>query len=263
MNRKIIPICGLPRSGSTLLCNILAQNPKFHTTPTSGCHDVLFGIKNNWSKLIEHKASKELGDIQNEKRVLSSVLNSYHNTDKQIIFDKGRGWTSMLEMLEFITDQKAKILVPVRDINEILASFENIYRSTIKHSQIEGDYFQQQTVNGRCKNLLLNSSVLGLAYDRLKDCMQRGFSDRLYIVEFDQLTVNPENEMKKIYNFLELEKFEHNFSNVKQITFEDDSIHGMDLHTIRPHVEKLNKKSYQLLGEDVCKQYKNTEFWRK
>jgi sulfotransferase len=33
--KKIHFINGMPRSGSTLLCNILAQNPKFHVTPTS------------------------------------------------------------------------------------------------------------------------------------------------------------------------------------------------------------------------------------
>ena len=29
-------ISGLPRSGSTLLANLLAQNPRFHSTATSG-----------------------------------------------------------------------------------------------------------------------------------------------------------------------------------------------------------------------------------
>ena len=34
-------LAGLPRSGSTLLANILAQNPKIHVTPTSGICDML------------------------------------------------------------------------------------------------------------------------------------------------------------------------------------------------------------------------------
>ena len=53
--KKFYFIAGLPRSGSTLLANILAQNPKFHTTSTSGVMDVMFGVRNNWDNLIEFK----------------------------------------------------------------------------------------------------------------------------------------------------------------------------------------------------------------
>ena len=31
----------LPRAGSTLLQNIIGQNPKFHVTPTSGMIDMM------------------------------------------------------------------------------------------------------------------------------------------------------------------------------------------------------------------------------
>ena len=34
-------IAGLPRSGSTLLCNLLNMNSKFHATPTSYVIDML------------------------------------------------------------------------------------------------------------------------------------------------------------------------------------------------------------------------------
>ena len=81
-------ISGLPRSGSTLLCNILAQNENlFVSKATSGCHDVLFGVRNQWDKLIEHQA--EGVDYDQLKRVLSGILHNYHSTDKNIIIDNG------------------------------------------------------------------------------------------------------------------------------------------------------------------------------
>lgn len=101
MDKAFFFISGLPRSGSTLLCNMLAQNPEFFVSKaTSGCHDVLFGVRNQWDSLIEHKA--EGVDYHQLKRVLQNILNSYHSTDKNIIIDKGRGWLSLIEMLEFI-----------------------------------------------------------------------------------------------------------------------------------------------------------------
>jgi len=258
---KIHFVSGLPRSGSTLLCNILAQNPEFHTTPTSACHEGLFTLRNAWGEWIEHKAS-DLGAEHNLQRVLNSYIYSYHDTDKPIIFDKGRGWLSLLELAEFATGEKAKVLVPVRNINSILASFEKLYRANAHKNKHTGDYFQAQTVEGRCKHLASSNEVLGLAYNRLKDCIQRGLSDRLFLVEFEDLTHNPEQSMRAIYDFLGYDYFEHNFANVEQSTYEDDSVHGMDLHTIHNEVKPVLDDSIKILGQDVHKQYYNSEFWR-
>lgn len=46
-NKEIFFISGLPKSGSTLLCNILSQNPEFFVSKaTSGCIEILFLIRN-------------------------------------------------------------------------------------------------------------------------------------------------------------------------------------------------------------------------
>ena len=39
-------ISGLPRSGSSLLANVLAQNPRFCVSPTSGILDIMFMVRN-------------------------------------------------------------------------------------------------------------------------------------------------------------------------------------------------------------------------
>ena len=102
-------VSGLPRSGSTLLCNLLAQNPKFHVSKaTSGLHDIMFGVRNQWDKLIEHQA--EGVDRERLKRVLKSIFFSYHDTDKPHIVDKGRGWLSLIEMIEFALEKPVKII---------------------------------------------------------------------------------------------------------------------------------------------------------
>lgn len=46
----------LPRSGSTLLSNIVAQNPEFHVTPTSGLLDLLYTARSQFSRGEEFKA---------------------------------------------------------------------------------------------------------------------------------------------------------------------------------------------------------------
>ena len=46
----------LPRAGSTLLQNILAQNPDVYATPTSGVLELVFAARGNYTNSPEFKA---------------------------------------------------------------------------------------------------------------------------------------------------------------------------------------------------------------
>jgi sulfotransferase len=261
-------ISGLPRSGSTLLCNILAQNPKFFVSKaTSGCHDVLFNIRNQWDRLIEHQAE---GVNQDQLRnVMEATLNAYHFTDKDVIFDKGRGWLSLIEMIEFIKqDRPVKIIVPVRNISEILASFEMLWRKSTGRTQWAfetEDYFKAQTVEGRCEIWAGAKQPVGLAFNRVKDALARNKGSLLLFVEMDDLTTRPLETMKRIYNFVGEEYYEHDFNNIEQVTKEDDvNVHRIpDLHKIRSKVEPVPHKAVSILGRALVQKYSNIELWRK
>jgi sulfotransferase len=248
-------ISGLPRAGSTLLANILAQNPRFHSTHTSGCLDVLFAIRNNWDTLIEHKAHPVPEKLLS---VLRAVFTAYHDdVTRPVVFDKSRGWLTYIEFIENIMGCKAKVLVPVRPVIDILASFEKLYRETSKVRRVPGEaenYFQFQTVQGRCNYWMRQEQPVGLALNRLGDVTKRGLQDRLHFVPFDILTTNPEKKMKEIYDFLGEKYYKHNFDHVEQVTQEDDEIHGfVNLHKIRNKVEPVKSSALEILGEDVCK----------
>jgi sulfotransferase len=257
---------GLPRSGSTLLCNIFAQNNKFHVSKcTSGLHSVLTTTKNNWSNIIEHKA--EGIDFERLKRCQKSILASYYNTDKNIIIDKSRNWIGDIEMLEFILDKKAKIIAPVREVREILASFEALYRKMNAKTQWNfrpEDLVKSKTTEGRCDIWSAGNDVVGFCFNQIKDALTKGQSDRILFMEMDALTHNPEYTMQKIYEFMEKEYFQHDFNNVEQYTKEDDllayNIEG--LHDIRSKVEPVPKKAYSILGEFLYNKYANQEIWR-
>jgi sulfotransferase len=264
--KKFFFISGLPRSGSTLLCNILAQNDNvFVSKATSGCHDVLFGVRNQWDKLIEHQA--EGVDYNQLKRVLNSILNNYHSTDKNTIIDKGRGWLSLIEMIEFINGSTPKIIVPVRNITEILSSFEKLWRKSTGQSQWnfeQGDYIKSQTVEGRCDIWASAGQPVGLAYNRVKDTITRGYQNDLLFVEFDQLTSQPAQTLKMVYDYLELPYYQHNFNNVEQYTQEDDEgVHRIrDLHKIKPVVVPVPHDSDKILGKFLVEKYSNLELWK-
>lgn len=248
--KKIYFISGLPRSGSTLLANILAQNPRFHATSTSGVLDLISSIRNSWDNILEFKASP---NDDAKKRVMIGALHNYYaDIEKPVIFDKSRGWLAWIEFLEEALGEKVKIIVPVRDLRDILASFEKLYRKNyLRENTLDKNlYLQCQTVEGRCDMWLAFNNPLGIAYNRVKGAMQRGFRDRLHFVHFEKLTSDPHTELKKIYDFLGEKEFVHDFEHVRQMTWENDAVWGLGkLHDIKPKVEPVPSQWREILGD--------------
>jgi sulfotransferase len=252
-------VSGMARSGSTLLQNILAQNPRFHCTHTSGCLDVLFGVRNSWSQLVEHQAHPDDAALL---RVQKAILEAYYaDVEKPVIFDKSRGWGAYAEMTETILGTRMKILVPIRNMPDVMASMEKLHRETSKTRQPPGEmnpnnpdqYFQMQTVAGRCEFWASGNQVVGIAYNRIKDAIRRGFRDRMHFVEFEKLTSEPQKTMEGIYAFLGEERFQHDFEKVEQKTTENDEVHGYTgLHTIHPKVTHKPSHAVEILGKDLA-----------
>jgi sulfotransferase len=260
--KRIIYLGGLPRSGSTLLCNILAQNTSIYVSKaTSGCSDIFHTIKQRWPQLPEH-----IAEGINEKQmyaVMNATLQSYHNTFRETVIDKSRNWLSMFEEIEKATGEKPKIVAPVRNLTQILASFEKLWRKN-KWEFSTDDYFQAQTLEGRCDIWSREHQVIGVAYNRVKDIISRGHKDDVLFLEFDLLTSNPTRAMELVYNYLELPNYQHNFDYVEQYTQEDDlNVYGIpDLHTIRNKVQPVVDDSREILGDELHDKYSNLEVWR-
>jgi sulfotransferase len=265
MTDKVIHfMAGLPRSGSTLLCNILNQNPRFHATSTSGILDIVLAIRNQWENVNEFRASP---NKEGKNAVVKGILQNYYSTiERPVIFDKSRGWCGYIELAEHILERKIKILVPVRTITDILASFEQLWRIQAHEWQFpqeKSNYYEWQTVEGRADVWMKNDQPVGIAYNKIRDALSRGFADRMLFVEFENLTSAPEETMKQIYNFLEEDYYKHNFNHVIQTTSENDDIHGIPgLHTIRPVVKPVISNAADVLGKSVIGKYSNAEFWR-
>ena len=264
----LICISGLPRSGSTLLANVLAQNPRFYASQTSGLLDVLFGVRNQWDNLIEMRAM-EVGLAERRKlAVLRGIIQAFYaDVEQPVIFDKSRGWLAHIELLEALTEQPARILVPVRDLRDVLASFEKLHRrnSATRQAAAEAaDYLGFQTVEQRCAVWIKADQPVGLAYNRIKDALQRGWRDRLFFVDYDRLCRQPEQTMRNVYAFLGEPYFEgHDYHHVEQVTWEDDTIHGYGagaLHGIRQDIKPQPAQWPAILGS-AAEPYRGQEVW--
>ena len=57
--QPIFFMAGFPRAGTTLLMNILNQNPQLHGTPTSGLIGSVLQIRDNWRASDIYKSNSE------------------------------------------------------------------------------------------------------------------------------------------------------------------------------------------------------------
>lgn len=250
--RTIHFISGLPRSGSTLLCNLLAQNPNFQVAGTSGLVDMLVLVRNSWDQLPEFLAMPPADSEAAKLRVLRAMMGRYHPPHRPIVFDKSRSWLAFLEMAEAILGGQVKVIVPVRDIRAILASFEMLWRrcsATRQFPHERKEFLRFQSVEERCAYWMSAQGVVGIADRRLKDAIRRGYGNRLHLVPFENLTEAPEATMSYLYSFLGEPHFAHDFERVKNVTKENDLAYGIPgLHDVRESVEPSRTNWQAILG---------------
>ena len=262
--RKIYYIGGLPRSGSTLLTNILLQNPKIQTTATSSLLEFLLQIRDNWKKLEGHTTYP---DGQDKWKVIRSILQNYHNTDKKIIFDKNRGWSSHIEFMEKVSNEKVKIIACVRNLEDICSSFEKLFRKNRADGEIHGEFSnsQMKTLDGRVGVWTSDEGVLGRPYVSLLDTIQRGLGDRILFFPYEEWTSNPTFWFKKLYEFVGEEYYQHDFNNIEQVIRENDAGYGWgsDLHEIKSgKLLPAKSDSSNVIGQIWTQKLHDTEFWK-
>jgi len=98
----------------------------------------------------------------------------------------------------------------------------------------------------------LQSPPVGLALDRLIEVHQRGWNQKMLFLRYEDLTTQPAEAMKQVYDYLGLPGYAHDFNHVEQVTREDDEVFGIPgLHEIRPRVAPQQPDHREVLGVDV------------
>lgn len=211
---------------------------------------------------MEHKAAPS---PERKKAVMQAILYSYHSiTGKEVVFDKSRGWVTYIDLIESLTEERMKILCTVRPMVDILASLEKLYRRTSVIKQAPGEaknYHQFLTVAGRCEFWMRPDQLVGIMIKRIDEAINRGQKDRIHFIQYEDLTKQPVLTMRKAYDFLGEDYYQHDFDNVEQVTIEDDDVHGfIDLHKIKQKVEYVPSNALQILGKEVYEKYKDIYF---
>jgi sulfotransferase len=254
--KNLFFLSGLPRSGSTLLGSILNQNPDIYCTPTSPLSDLLVMIDQSFDQLdFQYTYEKEEITKNTYKALLA---NFYDHVDKPYIFDKHRAWPRNLGAVERFTTTVPKVIATTRRISEILAS----YISLIEKNN-NSDNFVDNHLRSIGKEITLDNRVEILWKNYVSDPYSglvyglNHHHNNIHLIDYNDLTDNPEEELFKIYQFLEIPSYEHRFSHIKNTCAESkDSAWGLDhLHDIRSSLGRTNKSPEKIIGEYNTKLY--------
>lgn len=261
-------LCGLPRSGSTVLSSILAQNPSIYTSPNSALVEVLVNVRHHLR--ITEQAQAFMQPTQERDVLLNIMEGMYAFTARPYIIDKSRAWPhpENIKLLVELLSYEPKFIATVRDLPSIMASFMSlIERNPHSVSFIDLELQKQQkacTHENRCAWLFSPLGTIHESWYSLKMAFDAGLSHFFHIVEYDDLVEKPEETLRGIYSFLELPYFEHDLGSIVNKTPEDDLVYALPgMHEVRPQLRKTSKAPVSVLGRELMERYAVVpHFWR-
>jgi len=270
--KKFHFLSGLPRSGSTLLSSILNQNPELYSGPNSPMCGMMFNLERS---ILASEQYRAFPKPEVMPATICGVMNGYYSDrEENIIIDKSREWSIQEHFGVLLRNlpHDPKVIITVRDIKDILASFIYMVSQDLQTpSFIDQEIQARQEFNFyrpiddiRCDHLmrpkgLIDNALYGIAFSMLEEN-----SDYFHIVEYNDIVNNTKDTLDKIYGFLGIETFNHNLQEIINVSPEDDRVYGIKgMHEIRSSIDPRKLPTEQILSPYVINKYSGLEFWRE
>ena len=240
---KLVGVTGLPRAGSTLLCQLLAQHPDIHCEGhSSPLCNMLLGIRRMVSddtfflSQLDHQFDKSYAHLA---AAMQGFLRGWHHDcQKTVVVDKNRAWLHTLEMLLHI-EPDARLIVCLRDLGQIYGSIESQHQRTILVDFI--DHLADFDRLGRADMLFAKEKTIGAPLVSLHAVpdLPKQAQERLYFMRFEDLTEQPVACMSHIYSWLGLAPFVIDPNRLAVSAHESDSHYRMKYpHQQREQITK-------------------------
>lgn len=268
MSKQFFFLAGLHRSGNTVLASILNQNPDFYVSPLSSL------VQHMWNA-HSHMMNSQNGminslDVQRSIYMTGKMIDLYYeDVNKPIIFDRNKAWANPgnIDLLRFHLNVKPKIIFTTRPILEIIASKIHLDKDGLLFHMRNDNFIEDS-------NLTEDENLADyLASDMFKIEVLRSYflqsldnpqnDGIIHVVKYEDLLNSPQKTMDKIYNFLELDLFEHDFNNIQQIEGNNEFVIGLpkDLHKIRKEISKSNVRVEDYLSQYTIDKYKDVRYF--
>ncbi len=211
---QFVGVTGLPRAGSTLLCQMLAQHPEIQCEGLSSplCNLVL-GLRRMVSddqfflSQLDHSFETSYAHLTS---AMQGFLRGWNRScTKKAVVDKNRAWLHAIELLLQI-EPEAKLIVCLRELGQIYGSIEAQHQRTILVDFI--DHLADFDRFGRADMLFAKDKTIGapmISLHAVPD-LPKAVQQHLYFVRFEDLVEQPAACMSHIYAWLDLSPFDIN-----------------------------------------------------
>jgi hypothetical protein len=219
-----------------LLCSILDQNTDIYASGISVVAGVLW---NNYhilsdDNIIKYIAAQNRQDYP--RKLMNSSIDSYYSiTDKRYVIDKNRTWTlpGNKMVLEKYIDPNPKILVTTRGVEDVFKSLLNIYIENGSSMDLVLENFWNKSGYG--------SIDFFKSYAGIMSAYLNNETNSYLFIGYDSLVEDTDVVIKNVYDFFDIDYFDHNFSKIKKMFQEDDSVWNLNgLHDVRDNLKKRN-----------------------
>jgi sulfotransferase len=263
---KQLHFCGgLPRTGSTVLMNILQQNPNIFTTSTDPFPAIL-----NEQILIKSRCSEpfqamscEQADAAVYGMAMGATKGWYEGlTSKPVVISKSRHWSDTYHLFP-----NSKILVTVRDLRDIVESFDKVNSKikalhTVSNNTLYASMTEQEKYNYHFNTHNALSGTLKYEVPKYMEVYKQDPS-RVKFIRYEDMLKNPEYMLNRIYQFLELPLYKHDLNNIQQSEmFEHDNAYFMEKtdHKVKPQMIPW-KEPKRVLSEDFHNKVVQNNKW--
>lgn len=228
-----------------MLSSILTQNPEIHAEGNSAVCQLMWDTQRSVLGSEQIKA--------NNKNILDSLVRLiphtyYRDVVKPVVVDKCRSWTlpANVQMLNRYFDNSPKIIVLVRPLAEIVASFMAL-RKANGWSDLEAGLLDDRSEP-------IMRSLAGVEWARKNN------NGEFLFVSYDELVDKTQETIDRIYAHCGWEPFGHDLHNIVNQFKENDEIYGLKgQHDVRPEVTR--RKHDVVLGTKLVEKCKQLDEW--
>ena len=255
-SKQLFFLVAQPRSGNTLFTSIMNQNPEIACTPNS----ITLEIMKDLFLLKETDVFQNYPDHKSLDNVLDVVYDTYYKDWPQpIIIDRGPVMTKgNFALMQKHFKQPFKCIVLLRDVLDVLASY-------IKWYTENPDAFVNKLANTDEEKLSIVMNKDGAVAKDLEAIKNSyNYKDICHYVKYDDLVLQPEQEIRKVYQFMNLPYFNHRFQDLQQVEVNgmkyDDTVLGKNMHNIRSVVKKVPNPYIDKIPERIKQKYEHIRF---
>ena len=255
-NKQLFFLVAQPRSGNTLFTSIINQNPEIACTPNS----ITLEIMKDLFLLKKTDVFQNYPDHKSLDNVLDVVYDTYYKYWPQpIIIDRGPVMTEgNLYLMQKHFKRPFKCIVLLRDTVDVLASYMKWYTEN-------PDAFVNKLANTDEEKLSIVMNKEGAVAKDLEAIKNSyNYKDMCHYVKYDDLVSQPEQEIRKVYQFMNLPYFNHRFQDLQQVEVNgmkyDDTVLGKNMHNIRATVKKVPNPYIDKIPERIRQKYEHIRF---